>query len=97
MRGGMSDGTTRYSFADDDRAILALVYSVADFDLRADLGQSGVAVDGFELRTSGAIGLVDDDARHLTVILPTRDDAYRICSGRKMKIDILCRVAHLHS
>ena len=96
MRGGMSDSTTRDSFADDDRAILALVYSVADFDLRTDLGQSGVAVDGFELRTSGAIGLVDDDARHLTVILPTRDDAYRICSGRKMAVDILRRITHLH-
>ena len=97
MRGGMSDGTTCNSFADDDRAILALVYSVADFDLRTDLGQGGVAGDGFELRAMGTVWLVDDDARHLTVILQTRDDSYRIYSGRKMKIDILCRVAHLHS
>ena len=96
MRGGMSDSTTRDSFADDDRAILAIVYSVADFDLRTDLGQSGVAVDGFELRTSGAVRLVDDDTWHLTVILPTRDDAYRICSGRKMTVDILRRITHLH-
>ena len=92
----MSNGATGDPLANDDRAILTIVYPVADFYLRTDLGYGGIDGNRAEFGTRTAVGLVGDDTWHLPMIVPTGGEAYRICSGRKMAVDVLRRITHLH-